>query len=276
MSIAPYVLLAATGVAAGVLGGLLGVGGSSVMLPAMVLILGARNAAGREQIHQYMAAAMIVNVLLILPSVVAHARHRAIWTKVWAWLAGAALLGIVAGVQLSYVFRSQAARQYLRWGVGAFFLYVVGHNVYRLCRARRADGLARQQVENHPAWRKMLVGFPMGVVAGLLGIGGGSLAVPGQQLVLKMPLRNAIATSAATIASVSWLGAILKNVQLGQHGSVWQSFLLAGCLAPSAMAGAYFGGKLTHALPLRVVRLAFIALMIASALTMFGVISVRG
>lgn len=274
MDILPYVALAGTGLVAGVLGGLLGLGGSSVMLPAMVLILGARTGC-KEHIQQYMAAAMIVNFLLILPSVAAHLRKKAVWARVWAWLAPAALVGIVLGVQISYRFETDAAKRHLRWGVGAFFLYVVGHNIYRLLARRQVEGLTRQRVEAYPFWRKMLVGFPMGVIAGLLGIGGGSLAVPGQQIVLKMPLRNAIATSAATIAAIAWLGAIVKNAQLGDHGTVARSLLLAGCLAPTAMIGAYLGGRLTHALPIRIVRLAFIALLIASALTMFGVIGVR-
>ena len=272
----PYALLALTGILAGVLGGLLGVGGSSVMLPAMVLILGARNAHGTEQIHQYMAAAMIVNFLLMLPSVLAHARSKAIWRRVWQYLAAGALLGVVLGVQLSFRFRDEAAKEVLRCCVGAFFLYVVGHNIYRLVRSRRADGLPKETVERYPAWRKLAVGLPMGVVAGLLGIGGGSLAVPAQQIVLKMPLRNAIATSSATIASIAWLGALLKNAQLGDHGTVARSLALAGCLAPTAMLGAYLGGKLTHSLPLRIVRFAFIALMLLSALTMFNIVSLKG
>jgi len=125
-------------------------------------------------------------------------------------------------------------------------------------------------VEAGAAWGKLAIGFPMGVAAGLLGIGGGSLAVPAQQIALKVPLRNAIATSAATIAAVSWIGAISKNLQLGANGSAARSLLLAGCLAPTAMIGAYLGGNLTHALPLRIVRAAFIALMLAAAAKMFG------
>ena len=172
MELMPYLLLVLTGVAAGVLGGLLGVGGSSVMLPAMVLILGAhRN--GTDQIHQYMAAAMIVNFLLILPSVLAHARSRAIWAAVWRYLAVGALAGVVLGVYLSYRFQNETAKRCLRHGVGLFFVYVVGHNIYRLLRSRRREGMSRQHVEGYPAWRKLVVGLPMGVIAGLLGIGGG-------------------------------------------------------------------------------------------------------
>ncbi len=264
-----YVWLTATGVVAGVLGGLLGIGGSSIMLPAMVLILGAVNAEGVEQIHQYQAAAMIVNFLLIVPSVLAHARKRAIWKGVWAYLAAAALVGVIVGVQISWLFAGAAAK-YLRWGVGLFFLYVVGHNLHRLFHPPPADGLPREKVEAAPAWRKLTVGFPMGLVAGLLGIGGGSLAVPFQQIALKMPLRNAIATSAATIASVSWLGAIIKNAQLGPNGTAARSLILAACLAPTAMVGSYVGGHLTHSLPLRVVRACFIAILLLAAAKMFG------
>ena len=263
-----YILLVFVGLAAGVLGGLLGIGGSSVMLPAMVWILGA-SADGVEQIHQYMAAAMIVNFLLILPSVAAHLRNRAVWPKVWKVLAPSALAGIIVGVQVSYFF-DKARAKYLRWSVGVFFVYVVLDNLRRMVKPSLTAGTTRERVEALGSWRKVAIGFPMGVIAGLLGIGGGSLAVPGQQLALKMPLRNAIANSAATIASVSWLGAIVKNAQLGPHGTVARSLALAACLAPTAMVGSYIGGHLTHRLPLRIVRTAFVGIMVLAALKMFG------
>ena len=264
-----YIWLVATGLVAGMLGGMLGIGGSCIMIPAMVLILGTYNAAGVDQIHQYMAAAMIVNFLLAIPSVLAHLRNRAVWPKVLLPLAGGALFGTIVGVQASYLFSNTAA-EYLRWTLGAFFLYVAGQNAWRLRHARRVKGLAREQVEAMPIWRKLLVGVPMGFSAGLLGLGGGTLAVPAQQTVLRMPLRNAIATSAATIAAIAWFGAILKNVQLGDNGTIGRSLVLVACLAPPAMIVAYFGGHLTHKLPLRVVRAVFMTLMIASAVKMFG------
>ncbi len=264
-----YVWLIVTGLLAGLLGGLLGIGGSCIMIPAMVLILGTYNAAGVDQIHQYMAAAMIVNFLLAAPSAVAHLRNRAVWKKVWAPLTVGALVGIICGVQTSYLFGNEAAR-YLRWALGLFFLYVAGQNIHRLSYARHDCGLPRQQVEALPVWRKLIVGFPMGMMAGMLGLGGGTLAVPVQQTILRMPLRNSIATSAAVIAAISWLGAILKNAQLGANGTIGRSFLLVAYIAPAAMIMAYFGGHLTHKLPLGVVRIIFAALMVASAVKMFG------
>ena len=266
-----YVFLLISGMVAGLLGGLLGIGGSSIMLPAMVMIFGSTSAGGVDQIHQYMAAAMIVNFLLAIPSVTVHARNRAIWRGVWAPLAAAAMVGLIAGVQLSFLFSGEAAK-YLRWCVGGFFAYVAVFNFYCIIDRHRFPGLEMQAVEAEPIWRKFVIGGPMGLLAGLLGIGGGSLAVPAQQIVMKMPLRNAIATSAATIATISWLGAILKNAQLGDNGTVTRSLVLAACLAPTAMIGGYIGSHLTHKAPLRLIRVIFAASMILSALKMWAVL----
>ncbi|HRS97992.1 MAG TPA: TSUP family transporter [Smithella sp.] len=120
------------------------------------------------------------------------------------------------------------------------------------------------------AWPKLAVGAATGFAAGLLGIGGGAVAVPAMQVVLRLPLRQAIGTSAATILTTAWLGAIVKNAALGADGSVARSLLLAACLAPAAMLGSFLGGHLTHALPLRVVRGAFVVLMLAAAWKMFA------
>ena len=263
-----YVLLAAVGLATGVLGGMMGIGGSVIMLPAMVWLLGAKH-DGVEQIHQYQAAAMIVNFLLILPSVSVHFRRGAIWKRVWMLLSVGALIGVIAGVWISGWFVGDAAH-YLRWILGAFFIYVASYNAIALIRPLKSEGLDQAQVDKGPRWRKLGVGLFIGVTSGLTGVGGGALAVPLQQSVLRMPLRNAIATSSAMIATFIWFGALLKNLQLGEGGSIHRSLVLAGCLAPTAMIGSYFGGHLTHILPLHLVRLAFVLLMGASAFKMIA------
>jgi len=263
-----YLLLCITGLVAGVLGGLLGVGGSVVMIPAMVWLIPAVGGPV-ENLHQYQAAAMIVNFLLIGPSVLRHRQARAIYGGVWRWLAPAALIGTVGGVAISRlgVFSGTNERT-LRIVFGVFLLYVAGYNVWKMLRRGDGEGLDRAGADRLACWKKVGVGLPMGLSAGLLGIGGGAVAVPALQVLLRLPLRNAIATSAATILSIAWLGAIVKNASLGADGTVVRSLVLAGCLAPTAMVGSYLGGKLTHTLPLRVVRGAFIGLMLVAAYKM--------
>jgi len=240
------------------------------MIPAMVWIFSTVVPTG-ENVHQFQAAAMIINFLLSGVAATRHVKAEAVDFDVWRWLAPAALTGVVLGVAASRlpIFTGENAR-YLRYTFGAFQLYVVAYNIRRL----RHHSAVRAQPENEmlPAGRgtKAGVGLVMGFAAGLLGIGGGALAVPAMQILLHMRLRNAIATSTLTIFSVAWLGAIVKNATLGQDGTVVRSLFLAAILAPSAMAGAYLGGHLTHKLPNRVVRVAFILLMSAAAWKMFA------
>lgn len=266
-----YASMVILGLVAGVLGGLLGIGGSVVMIPGMVWILGQANAAGVEQIQQYQAAAMIVNFLLAGPSALRHLRAGAVYGSVWRWLAPAAGLGIVAGVVLSQsaLFAGDQA-VYLRYLFGVFLLYAVGYNGYRFVRPPRVEGISRAEADAASRWKKASIGGVMGVFAGLLGIGGGAQAVPLMQVVLRLPLRNAIATSSATIFTVAWIGAIVKNVSLGPAGSVERSLLLAGLLTPSAMVGGYLGGALTHRLPLRLIRAVVVAVMLLGAWKMLA------
>ncbi|MFP4053001.1 MAG: sulfite exporter TauE/SafE family protein [Phycisphaerae bacterium] len=259
-------MLAITGLAAGVLGGLLGVGGSVIMIPAMAVIFSA--VGSPHSIHQYQAAAMIVSFVLVWPAVLRHRRARAIRVDVWKLLAPAALVGIVGGVLLSRAGLFTGDNELvLRRVFGLFMLYVAAYNTWKIARpARRVMDSERPASPNSKA--TLAVGAAMGVSAGLLGIGGGALAVPAQQVILRLPLRNAIATSAATIAAITWLGAIVKNASLGADGTVARSLLLTAALAPTAMAGSYVGGHLTHRLPVRWVRAAFVVLMLVAGVKM--------
>jgi len=254
---------------AGVLGGLLGIGGSVIMIPAMVWIFGSI-VARPENVHQYQAAAMIVNFLLSGSAVIRHAQAKAIYPGVWKYLAPAALVGMALGVGASRlaIFTGSNER-YMRMAFGALLLYVAAYNIWKM-RGGTSEGISSEEADR-VAWpKKAGVGLPMGFAAGLLGIGGGSFAVPAMQLILRLPLRNAIATSSVTILSVAWFGAIIKNASLGQDGTVVRSLVLAGILAPTAMIGGYIGGRLTYVLPLRIVRIAFIGLMLVAAVKMFG------
>ena len=119
-------------------------------------------------------------------------------------------------------------------------------------------------------WKIFIVGFPMGLTAGLLGIGGGAVCVPTQQVLLRIPLRRAIANSSATILCVASLGATYKNLTLPEHGiAVTTSLWLALTLVPTAILGGYCGGKLTHVIPRKLLRIVFIFFMASVAYMTF-------
>lgn len=273
----PWIIIAVglTGLAAGTLGGMLGVGGSVIMIPVLVILFGQGDRQAGFNQHLYQAAAMIVNLAVLLPATRRHYQAGAIQPMALKRIIPFAAVFILVGVALSNLplfspearFGGASGPVWLGRVLALFLVYVVVVNIRRLITGRaEAAGQARL------GWpRAGGVGLAMGLVAGLMGVGGGAIAVPLQQLLMRLPLRHAIANSATIICVTAGLGAIYKNATLGQHGLDWRnSLLLAGLLAPTAIVGGYLGGRLTHRLPVGVVRVTFIGLMIIAAWKMAG------
>ena len=249
----------------------MGIGGSVIIIPGLILYLSQMGRyEGRVQ-HLLQAAAMICNVFVAAPSVVAHWRAGMIMRSVTLPLVPGALAGILLGVYVSDT--SLFARQngvYLAMILAAFMVYVAGYNGFRLMTNTDLEhGFDERPAP--PAVSVGSVGLVMGFFAGLLGIGGGAICVPMQQILLRIPLRRAIANSAVTIVCVSSVGAVMKNATLAsQHGiAVTRSVQLAAMLIPTAILGSYIGGRLTHALPRRVLRVVFIVFMLLVAYLTF-------
>ncbi len=256
------------GLFAGVTGGLLGIGGSIVMIPAMTMVLGPNQ-------HLYQAAAMIVNFFVVVPAVRQHARAKVIsLATVWR-LIPLALAGVVLGVGISEIplFRG-GGEAYLRGLFGLFLLCLCVFEMYRLSASTPSNS------ENTPMQRKGLaqaagVALPTGIIAGLLGVGGGVLAVPLQRRFFGSPIRTAIANSAAIIIVTSLAGAILKNIvyvriHSSNAGSAYAPIFLACCLIPTAMIGSTAGSKLTHILPVRIVKTCFVIILAIASVRLIG------
>jgi uncharacterized membrane protein YfcA len=261
------VALIGVGLLAGTLGGLLGVGGSVVMIPAMVMLFGQDRSAGLNQ-HVYQSAAMAVNVAVALPAAWRHRRAGATRADVLGWMLPAALGCIFVGVWLSNRVSDPA---WLARLLAAFLIYVIYLNARKLVAGRPTtagvDGASgvRAGLTGGQRARAGGVGAAMGTVAGLLGIGGGALAVPMQQVFLRLPLRSCIANSSAVICVTAGFGAAAKLSSLPAGLSVATALTIAAVLAPTAIVGGLIGASLTHRLPLRTVRVVFIALMAVAA-----------
>lgn len=257
--------LLAVGLGAGAIGGMVGVGGSIVIIPVLTLVM-------HHDQHLSQAAAMIVNVFVAAPALVRHHRADAVRWDIMVRMLPWGLVLIVVGVWASNQFDGEVLKKLF----GAFLLYVIFFNVVKFIQG---DGTQDETNRPHMGWGRVgVVGGTMGFAAGLLGIGGGPIAVPLLQRICHLPLRQAIAASSAVMCLTSLLGAVLKNVSLNQvteaNGNVHHltdSLLLAACLAPTAMVGALVGAGLTHTLPVRLVRLAFILLMVWASAQMLGI-----
>jgi uncharacterized membrane protein YfcA len=105
----------------------------------------------------------------------------------------------------------------------------------------------------------ILIGAGAGVLAGMLGIGGGVLFIPGLVFVLDLSQHQAEATSLLAIIPVAIVGTYQQN----RYGNVCRrDALLLGVLS---IGGAAAGVVLANALSSAVLRDAFAAFMIVVA-----------
>lgn len=188
------IVLIVVGMLVGVLSGTFGIGGGTVIVPALVWLgLSQRNAA---------ATSMLAIVPTSISGVVSYATGGHV-----DWLAAVLLFcGMFVGGQIGSWLLSRLPELVLRWIFVAFLVFVVINQVsFVPSRDHRivmtvvtGIGLA-------------LLGVVIGTLAGLLGIGGGALAVPslsmlfgasdlvarGTSLLAMFP--NSITTSAANL-----------------------------------------------------------------------------
>ncbi len=107
-------------------------------------------------------------------------------------------------------------------------------------------------------WIMLAIGLGAGVFAGMFGVGGGLVIVPALLLIVKMKEAEAIGTSlAALIPPVGLLGAI----EYYRNGLI--HIRSAALIALGLFAGAYFGAKITTALPPGVVRKIYACFLLA-------------
>ncbi len=246
------------GLLAGGFGGMLGIGGSILMIPAMMIVLGA-------DLHVYQGAAMIVNFFVVVPATFQHVRRGAVMPEIVRTTIPTAAIAVLFGVALSESGWFRGPNEiWLSRLFGVFLWYEAGYNLWRAAAGRgpvaTATGVPPARV---PWWKAaVLVGIPTGLIGGLLGVGGGILAVPTQQIFLRIPLRQAIANSSATIVCLSAIGATFKNIKLVSQGmTIDRTLGLAAVLIPTAVIGGYWGARLTHKMPVRVLRLVLVVIM---------------
>ena len=249
------------GLIAGVIGGLAGIGGSMVMLPALHFLLGEPRHSTH---HMYMAAAMTVNAAVSFPAALRHHRSGAVRFDLLPPLLLSTAVFIVIGVLSGNLFTGLTLRYALAIFIGAYCV----HNTLRLIQGPRPPA---PELERTGRTRLALSGAATGFVGGVLGLGGGVLLVPMLQVLCNIRLRQAIATSSAVICMTAIVGAGVKLSTLGREGeSARDALLIAAALAPTAIVGGVIGATLTHRLPVRAVRAIVTVLLLAAAARLAG------
>jgi uncharacterized membrane protein YfcA len=261
------ITIAAIGLAGGFLGGLLGIGGSIIVIPLLTLVKG-----NNQQLYQ--ATAMIMNIAVGASATIKHHLKGAIQVNVVLKILPAACIGILAGVALSNLIPTLWLQV-----VFALALLVIAVGETRSAFQKKESPSESKQPDdaapkNSGAVNLMIGGFT-GLCSGLLGIGGGIVIIPLLKRFSGFSMKSAIPASSATMLITAGIGAFYKNIQLpnlkAPDGSVLEistSLMIAACLIPTAFVGSYMGASMMHRLPMKVIKRSFAVLLIIAAARM--------
>ncbi len=249
--------LAAIGVVAGFLAGLLGVGGGLIIVPALVWVL---ESSGYHQHIQHLAlgTSLAVMVFTSFASVRAHHARGAVDWSIVKRMAPAMIVGVLLGTQIAGFIPSRN----LKW-----FFVVYAYAIAVQMLLDKKPKASRTLPGSAGLWS---VGGVIGVISSFVGIGGGSMSVPFMSW-CNVPMQRAIATSAALGWPIALSGAVgyaisgwgTASLPPYSAGFVYLPALVALCLITSTIAP--LGARAAHKLPVAMLKKAFAGILVLTA-----------
>lgn len=211
------------GALSGALGGMMGVGGGILLVPLLLHFLG-------QSQHQAQGTSLAFVLATAVVAVVPYVRNDSVPWSLVGILALGAVPGVITGAALAR--RTPAARLQLWFG-----LAVLAAAARLLIAPPSGLGGAPWP----PAWNALL-GYAIGTLAGLLGVGGGVFLVPLLVLGQGLSQHTAQGVSLALIVPIGLVGAVSYA-----RGGLAETRLLPALLAGGALGG-WFGATLAHEL----------------------------
>lgn len=253
-----YIMLTYLGVGAvaGILAGLLGIGGGLIIVPMLVFCLTRQDIPQEFIMHIALGTSMASIIFTSVSSFWAHHRRGAV-----RWMVVRRIVpGILLGTFLGTCVAARMSTDFLK-GFFVIFLYYVAIQMLINKKPKPSREV--------PGQAGMFgVGNVIGVVSSLVGIGGGTLSVP-FMMWCNIAVHEAIGTSAAIgfpIAIAGTVGYIVNGYQvLGlpeySLGYVYLPALVG--IACASVVTAPLGVYLAHSLPVDRLKRVFAVLLLA-------------
>lgn len=272
---AAFIAPALAGVFVGVMSGLLGVGGGTIMVPIFRLAFGMSPLAST-------ATSLFAIIPTSISGVVAHARAKTCVPKLGLALGVGGAVMSPMGVWLASVSPG--------WLVICVAAVVIGFSALKMfkkavkCaptpRAGRAGGnvqaASAKAVPDQPVLsrKRYLQGACIGLIAGLasgyVGVGGGFIMVPLMLAVLDIPMSLASGTSLIAIMILAIPGVI----EQGLLGNI--EYLAGIAIVVGSIPGALVGARLVRVVPERQLRFIFGGFLLVAAVMLmlneFGIL----
>jgi len=242
--------LLALGALVGFAAGLLGVGGGMLLVPFLTILLTAKEFPRELIVHMAIATSLATIMFTSLSSVRAHHLRGAVSWHIVKLLSPGILLGSWIGPWIGKQMNGSALSFF-------FALFVAFSATQMLINKKPA---ASRDLPQAPGM--FAAGGVIGVLAGLVGAGGGFVSVPFMTW-CNVKIHNAVATSAAlgfpialagTLSNV-YFGMSMQDLPSGSLGFVYLPALLVISLA--SVTTAPLGARAAHSMPVTTLRKIF-------------------
>lgn len=268
--IVQFVIPALVGLFIGVLSGLLGIGGGTVMVPVFRLLFG-------------MSAIMstATSLFAIIPTsvsgAISHVRHK---TCIPA-------LGIAAGIggAITSPVGVWLATLSPAWLIMVVAALIIGWSAVKMLgkaikmkpsapaasrASERADAAAFPKLSRKQLLIGVAIGLGAGVASGYVGVGGGFIMVPLMLSLVGISMRQASGTSLIAVMILAIPG-VIEQALLGNI-----NYLAGIAISIGSIPGAAIGARLVHRVPERTLRFIFGGFLIVAAallvLNEFGIL----
>lgn len=254
-----WLLYPLLGIVAGLLAGLLGIGGGLVLVVALVWLLPSQGVPVESAMHAALATSLASIVITAAASARAHHRRGSVAWPTAAWL----LPGLLVGAWLGSRLATRLDGDFLRWFVVAYCVIAALQLVSDWPRVRTGTTTAPRGA------LLSVAGTVIGAVSALVGIGGGSMTVP--LLIWRgvTPVR-AVGTSSACgvgIGLASAAGYALLPTATGMPTGSWGYVFLPAAIgiALTSLLMAPYGARLAHRLSGAALKRTFAAFLVLMA-----------
>ena len=237
----------------GFLSGLFGVGGGFLMTPLLIFFGIPPAVAVSTEANQIVASSV--------SGVLAHMRRGNVDFKMGGVLMAGGVIGSSLGVILFKFLQSIGQIDLVIQLSYVVFLGIIGtlmltESVRTIIRSKKPGGMRRKLHQHHwfhglplkMRFRRsklyistippLLIGAFVGILAAIMGVGGGFIMVPAMIYLLGMPTAVVVGTSLFQIIFVTANVTLLQSVQ-----TQTVDFVLAGLLLLGAVIGAQFGSR---------------------------------
>lgn len=260
--------LVSTGVVAGVLAGMLGVGGGIVIVPVLYHVFTLMGVDESVRMHVAVGTSLATIVPTSIMSARAHRLRGSLDPAMLKRLVPPVLVGVLIGAVLS----GFASGKVLTSVFATVALLVALNMAIKRDDVALRDGLPGRVGTS-------VLGVSIGGLSTLMGIGGGTLSVPILHA-LRTPMHVAVGTGAALGMVISLPGAIafvINGIGVPHRSPTavgYVDLLGMALIVPATMLTTKWGARLAHAIDARMLRRVFaLFLALTSARMFYGLLT---